>query len=356
MAEIRLEGVSHCYEDSKPVLKKMDFVFEDGGTYALLGASGSGKSTMLNILSGLLRPTEGRVYYNKRVVTDMTPGQRLCAQVFQFPVVYDTMTIAENLAFPLLRQKLGKKDIAKRVTTIAHELDLTPYLQQKARSLGPHLKQLISLGRALIRRDVKVILFDEPLTVVDQEKKALVRRLLARIQGAHPVTMIYVTHDQVEALSFAEKVVVLHEGDIMQVGTPAELYNDPSHAFVGKFIGSPGMNMIPGAVQKGVVGFGKTYQERYPMAHLDHKGPVLLGVRPESVVVGRAEEALPIGGVVSHLENHIAHKILTVETSFSRIAALVPHSTNHRVGDQVSLSFKPEAVRVFHPSGEAMHG
>lgn len=253
MACIELD-LAHSYQpnprqDSDFALLPLKMTFDDGGAYALLGPSGCGKSTMLNIMSGLLVPSQGQVSFDGRDVTRATPQQRNIAQVFQFPVIYDTMTVAENLAFPLRNRKLPEERIRQRVGQIAEMLEMSGQLGQRAAGLSADAKQKISLGRGLVREDVAAVLFDEPLTVIDPHLKWQLRRKLKQIHHELKLTLIYVTHDQVEALTFADQVVVMTRGRAVQVGTPGELFERPQHAFVGHFIGSPGMNFLPAQSQ-----------------------------------------------------------------------------------------------------------
>lgn len=249
MAEIKLERVAHSYLGdpqalSDYALKPCDYFWQDGGAYALLGPSGCGKSTLLNIISGLLVPSEGRVLFDGRDVTRSSIQQRNIAQVFQFPVIYDSMTVFDNLAFPLRNRGLPAAAVNQRVNEVAQMLDLGDMLSKRARGLSADAKQTISLGRGLVRSDVAAILFDEPLTVIDPHLKFLLRRKLKQIHERHQLTLIYVTHDQSEALTFADQVVVMNEGEVLQVGSPQALFESPAHTFVGHFIGSPGMNFF----------------------------------------------------------------------------------------------------------------
>jgi glycerol transport system ATP-binding protein len=252
VARIRLEQLSHSYRvapraevDPDWALRGLDLDWADGGAYALLGPSGCGKTTLLNLISGLLQPTRGRVRFDERDVTAHEPGQRNIAQVFQFPVVYDTMTVFDNLAFPLRNRGLAEAEVKARVTEIAAMLDLGPSLASHSAGLSADGKQKISLGRGLVRADVAAILFDEPLTVIDPHLKWRLRSKLKELQQRVRRTMVYVTHDQTEALTFADQVVVMFEGQVVQSGTPVELFERPAHTFVGHFIGSPGMNLLP---------------------------------------------------------------------------------------------------------------
>ncbi|PHS19512.1 MAG: ABC transporter ATP-binding protein [Kangiella sp.] len=254
MAKITLKNIRHSYDGKKVqnkswALEKIDLEWSDGGAYALLGPSGCGKSTLLNIISGVLKPTQGKIVFGEEDVTDLESENRNIAQVFQFPVVYDTMTVYQNLAFPLKNKGLNAEVIDKRVLEIADMLDLTDSLNNKASGLSADGKQKISLGRGLVRDDVNVIMFDEPLTVIDPHLKWQLRSKLKELHQKLAITMIYVTHDQTEALTFADKVVVMKDGKILQVGSPVELFEKPQHTFVGHFIGSPGMNLIPCDIQ-----------------------------------------------------------------------------------------------------------
>ena len=249
MAEITLQSLSHSYVATPGtgdyVLQDVELRWRDGGAYALLGPSGCGKTTLLNIMSGLIRPTKGRVLYGDRDVTDLDPRSRNIAQVFQFPVIYDTFTVFENLAFPLRNRGLRGREVTARVEHIAELLELSEVLGRRATDLTADAKQIVSLGRGLVRDDVAAILFDEPLTVIDPHRKWTLRRKLREIHRKFHHTLIYVTHDQTEALTFADEVVIMHEGRVLQQATPEELFANPAHTYVGYFIGSPGMNVLP---------------------------------------------------------------------------------------------------------------
>jgi glycerol transport system ATP-binding protein len=260
MARIRLANLRHSYRpqpvaDADWAVKRVDLEWANGSANALLGPSGCGKTTLLNIISGLLQPTEGAVFFDARDVTQLPPDARNIAQVFQFPVVYDTMTVYDNLAFPLRNRHLAPAVVDKRVREIAALLDLEAMLGQRAAGLTADGKQKISLGRGLVREDVNVVMFDEPLTVIDPHLKWRLRGKLKELHQRVGTTMIYVTHDQTEALTFADQVIVMNEGTVVQAGTPVELFERPRHTFVGHFIGSPGMNVLPATFSDGVARF-----------------------------------------------------------------------------------------------------
>ena len=228
MARIDLVDLAHSYSgnDAPPesfALKPVTMTWRQGGAYALLGPSGCGKTTLLNLISGIVTPSRGKILFDGADITQFTTQKRNIAQVFQFPVIYDTMTVGQNLAFPLKNRGVAKAEIDARVAEIAKLLDLTPYVNRKATRLTADAKQKISLGRGLVRSDVAAVLFDEPLTVIDPELKWQLRSKLKALHRELDLTMIYVTHDQTEALTFADTVVVMHDGRVVQSGTPAEL-------------------------------------------------------------------------------------------------------------------------------------
>ncbi len=297
MASITLEHLAHSYlpdpqDESDFALKEVNLEWEDGHAYALLGPSGCGKTTLLNIMSGLLEPTRGRILFGDKDVTAASTAERNIAQVFQFPVVYDTMTVGQNLAFPLRNRGLKSSYIADRVQRIAQMIGLEPQLDKKAQGLTADLKQKISLGRGMVRDDVNAILFDEPLTVIDPHLKWELRTQLKALHREFGHTMIYVTHDQTEALTFAEKVAVMHEGRVVQIGTPQELFEAPAHVFVGYFIGSPGMNFLPISLEGRHAAING---ERIELAR-DYgtpEGETVLGIRPEFARLSQ-DEGLPV--------------------------------------------------------------
>jgi glycerol transport system ATP-binding protein len=289
MAKITLDNLRHSYTPNpqRPddwALKEMSQELKDGGAYALLGPSGCGKTTLLNLISGLLRPTQGRILFDDADVSEMTPEQRNIAQVFQFPVIYDTMTVYDNLAFPLRNRGVPAAEVDRRVKEVGEMLDLGHMLKKRASGLTADGKQKISLGRGLVRSDVNVIMFDEPLTVIDPHLKWVLRSKLKELHHRIKRTMIYVTHDQTEALTFADRVVVMNNGEVVQVGTPIDLFERPTHTFVGHFIGSPGMNVLPCSVDGGRVGFmGLPIETAGAVQTGQANGTLELGVRPEFI-------------------------------------------------------------------------
>jgi len=306
--------LAHAYhanpqQDSDYALLPLNMTFRAGGAYALLGPSGCGKTTMLNIMSGLVRPSQGHVLFDGIDVTDKSPQVRNIAQVFQFPVIYDTMTVAENLAFPLRNRRMPENDIRKRVGQIAEMLELNGQLNQRASGLTADAKQKISLGRGLVRPDVSAILFDEPLTVIDPHLKWQLRRKLKQIHRELKLTLIYVTHDQVEALTFANEVLVMSRGRVMQVGSAKDLFERPAHTFVGHFIGSPGMNFVPAHHVGGQLTIAGLSVK--PTPSLTTQGDMKLGIRPEHLQLGRADEAGTVPAEVKRVQMLGSYALVT---------------------------------------------
>ena len=286
MAKIVFDDLSFSYspnpaKETDWVLRGIGQEWSDGGAYALLGPSGCGKTTLLNLISGLLRPTRGRILFDREDVSRKDAKERNIAQVFQFPVVYDTMSVFDNVAFPLRNRKISKREIKAKVDELAGTIGLQKVLHRKARGLSADLKQMVSMARGLIREDVSAVLFDEPLTVIDPKIKWEMRFNLKRLHKRFNRTLIYVTHDQTEAMTFADEVIVMHEGEMVQKGKPQELVEKPKHTFVGHFIGSPGINLYPcqGAGRRIRLG-----DLEIPVEVDTKEGEDLkLGVRPEHV-------------------------------------------------------------------------
>ena len=328
MAKITLKNLSHSYllkqnNDTDWALRGVDIDWKDGGAYALLGPSGCGKTTLLNIISGLLRPTKGEVLFDDKDMTLLNPVERDIAQIFQFPVIYDTMTVYDNLAFPLKNRGLSEREIDTKVKEIGDMLELTPTLYNKASGLTADGKQKISLGRGLVRSDVNVIMFDEPLTVIDPHLKWVLRSKLKELHQKINRTMIYVTHDQIEALTFADQVVVMHEGQIVQTGTPVELFEKPRHTFVGHFIGSPGMNILPCVIENGQINFeGKILPNRINSKEKNFK-KAQVGIRPE--FINFTKDGIQVK--IKRVSDTGRHKVVDAECSSGNIKILANSST-----------------------------
>ncbi len=346
MAKITLSGLKHSYYPNPKgpedyALKQLDLNWQDGGAYALLGPSGCGKSTLLNIISGLLVPSEGKILFDDQDVTHLKPADRNIAQVFQFPVIYDTMTVYDNLAFPLRNRGVDEAIVKTRVETIANMLEVTDMLRTKAAGLSPDNKQKISMGRGLVREDINVVMFDEPLTVIDPHLKWKLRSKLKELHQELKATMIYVTHDQTEALTFADQVVVMQDGEVVQIGTPVELFERPTHTFVGHFIGSPGMNIIPCEVQDDRALFnGKPVDLEGPIIKGEGKNEI--GIRPEHVTLGDQG----IEASVRKVSDIGRHNVVEAMVGDAKIAAITEGGTPNQ-GETIHLQFEPSMTRLY---------
>ncbi|MTH96522.1 ABC transporter ATP-binding protein [Roseibium sp. RKSG952] len=349
MAKITLKGLRHSYKanPSKPTdyaLQQLDVEWEDGGAYALLGPSGCGKTTLLNIISGLLTPSHGQILFDADDVTKLAPDQRHIAQVFQFPVVYDTMTVYDNLAFPLRNRGVAEAEVDKRVREIAEMIDLTSTLDNRASGLTADGKQKISLGRGLVRTDVNVIMFDEPLTVIDPHLKWQLRSKLKELHQRVRTTMIYVTHDQTEALTFADKVVVMNAGQVVQIGTPVELFERPEHTFVGHFIGSPGMNVLPCEVKGGKAFYDGIEVDSWNAASCKDGNGVEIGVRPEFVSFSETDAGVPVE--IAKVSDAGRFQIVDTRRGDQSIKLLVPEGV--AIPEKhANLAFKTDHTQVY---------
>ncbi|SEN40243.1 ABC transporter ATP-binding protein [Bradyrhizobium sp. OK095] len=354
MARIDLVDLAHSYGGNDApqdtfALKPVTMTWRQGGAYALLGPSGCGKTTLLNVISGIITPSSGKILFDGQDITPLSTQKRNIAQVFQFPVIYDTMTVGQNLAFPLKNRGVPKAEIDKRVAEIGRLLDLEPYLNRKATRLTADAKQKISLGRGLVRSDVAAVLFDEPLTVIDPELKWQLRSKLKALHRELDLTMIYVTHDQTEALTFADTVVVMHDGRVVQSGTPAELFDKPAHTFVGYFIGSPGMNIIPAEVRGReakvdghVIALNRAYD------NLPAGAKIEIGVRPEFV-----DAVAPAPGLLTSKIERIDDlgriRFARVRIGDAKLAARAPNGFTSSDGN-AGLKFDPAHIHVYADS------
>ena len=326
MAKIIFENLAHSYlphpkSPNDYALKKTNLVLEDGAAYSLLGPSGCGKTTLLNIISGLLIASEGKIYFDDKDVTFEDTVERNIAQVFQFPVVYDTMSVRKNLAFPLKNRGEDPKYIKKRVEVIAKSIGMEDILDIKASGLSADAKQKISLGRGMVREDVNAILLDEPLTVIDPHVKWELRTQLKALHEKFSHTMIFVTHDQTEALTFADKVVVMNDGVVVQVGSPQELFEKPAHTFVGFFIGSPGMNIFAADVTQDIVTIGDI-KLKLKSSYRNLKGKIELGIRPEYIKLSKDSGDFELE--ITRIEDIGYHKIVRAKHKGVNINIIVP--------------------------------
>jgi ABC-type sugar transport system ATPase subunit len=278
--EVRFDKVRKAF-GSAVAVRELDLHIASGEFVSLLGPSGCGKTTTLRMLAGLEFPTSGTISIGGRVVNEVAPGARDVAMVFQSYALYPHMTVAENIAYPLKKRGVAKADRAPRVQRVAEMLKLEALLSRKPKQLSGGQQQRVALGRALVR-DPRVFLLDEPLSNLDAKLRAHMRAELIELHGRVGRTFVYVTHDQLEAMTMSDRIAVMHEGVLQQLGTPGEVYNRPANLFVAGFIGAPAMNFLHGAVEQG--------RFAHPALSVSISGlaaeKVVLGLRPEDVVLG----------------------------------------------------------------------
>ncbi|WAZ26787.1 ABC transporter ATP-binding protein [Streptomyces cinnabarinus] len=354
MAQLDIVDVGHAYapgiEEERWALKPLNLTFESGKTYALVGPSGCGKTTLLNILSGLVRPSQGQVLFDGADVTALPTKARNIAQVFQFPVIYKSMTVYDNLAFPLQCRRWDRARSDAKVRQVAEALDLHDRLAQPARGLTADDKQLISLGRGLVRDDVAAILMDEPLTVIDPQLKQMLRRKIREITEQFRPTVIYVTHDQYEAMSFAQEVLVMKDGRAVQQGTPEQLFEAPSSTYVGYFIGSPAMNFL--TVDRDDRNFalgGRTLSVAWDIPH--GTTAVEVGIRPEYIKAVTEPGPNTFPGRLRAVSDHGAQRVLEVEVAGQLLRAKTPREEGVPDGDDVLIHL-PRAKVLPYADGQ----
>jgi sn-glycerol 3-phosphate transport system ATP-binding protein len=341
MAEIKLTDLTKSY-GSTEVLHHVEGDIKDGEFVVIVGPSGCGKSTLLRMVAGLETVTSGEIRIGDLRVNELEPSERDIAMVFQNYALYPHMSVRENMSYGLKIRKLPKAEINKRVEEAADILEIRQYLERKPRQLSGGQRQRVAMGRAIVR-DPQVFLFDEPLSNLDAKLRVQMRLEIRKLQQRLGVTSIYVTHDQVEAMTLGDRLMVLNGGYVEQFGTPIELYDRPASVFVAGFIGSPSMNFVPAtAASEGVaLPTGVTLSG----AHA-HNGPVLLGVRPEHLI---PDEAGPISIDVEMVEqlgaNTLLHGTLS-GTEHEMIASVAGHVTTPS-GAQHRFSPAPDSLHLF---------
>lgn len=351
MATIELHQVEKKFGNLHAV-KPMDLTINDGEFVVLLGPSGCGKTTTLRMISGLEAVTGGRIILNGRDVTWTHPSERDIAFVFQFFALYSHLTVRQNIAFPLQAQGESKETVRQRVAEVARLLQIEHVLDVKPGSLSGGDRQRVALARALVRRPA-AFLMDEPLGALDAEFRETMRAEIKRLHIEQHATTVYVTHDQIEAMAMGDRIVVMSEAEVQQIGTPAQVYHDPANLFVARFIGSPGMNLVRGHYTGGKVHLREGVSYAVPdfwvptlNAALGGEGDVILGFRPEAVIVN--SEGIP--ATVYAADLHGGYTMLHLELGAEEIVhARVPRSANYPIGTPVRFALEPAMVRFFNP-------
>jgi len=349
MSGVELTNITKDYGDLK-VIHGIDLKIENGEFCVFVGPSGCGKSTLLRMVAGLEKVTEGQIRIGERDVTDAEPADRGVAMVFQSYALYPHMTVEENMGFGLKMNGVPKNEVKSKVSAAAGILKLGDYLKRKPKALSGGQRQRVAIGRAIVRGP-EVFLFDEPLSNLDAELRVDMRVEISRLHKEIGATMIYVTHDQVEAMTLAEKIVVLRAGYIEQVGSPMRLYKDPDNKFVAGFIGSPGMNFLAGVVEDGKVRVaaldGMILETTVSLP--TNGQAVTVGLRPQNLSIDASNTGLTVdiseqlGGVAYDYLNTPTGERIVVETKGDEV---IP------AGTRVAVRFAPEAALYFDATTE----
>jgi multiple sugar transport system ATP-binding protein len=353
MATVSFKGATRVYPGTDtPAVDKLDLDISDGEFMVLVGPSGSGKSTALRMLAGLEEVNEGSIYIGDRDVTDRPPKERDIAMVFQNYALYPHMSVADNMGFALKMQGIHKDERAKRVAEAAKLLGLEEYLDRKPKALSGGQRQRVAMGRAIVR-DPQVFLMDEPLSNLDAKLRVQTRTQIAELQHRLDVTTVYVTHDQIEAMTMGDRVAVLKDGLLQQVDTPLNLYDNPKNKFVAGFIGSPAMNLIEAEITDGGAKIGDYVVpiERHLLAKAGDDKTLTLGIRPEAFHL--ADEGLPVK--VAMIEELGADAFLygTAEhTTSEQIIARIGTRLHNDKGAIVHLAPDSDKLHLFSSSTE----
>ncbi|WP_179378821.1 ABC transporter ATP-binding protein [Jannaschia marina] len=347
MAGVELTEVVKRYGDVQ-VMHGVDLTIEEGEFCVFVGPSGCGKSTLLRMIAGLEETTEGKIEIGARDVTRDDPSQRGVAMVFQTYALYPHMTVSENMGFGLKMNGHPKAEIDEKVSMASRILKLDEYLKRKPAALSGGQRQRVAIGRAIVRGP-EVFLFDEPLSNLDAELRVEMRVEIARLHKEIGATMIYVTHDQVEAMTMADKIVVLRAGRIEQVGAPLELYRDPDNRFVAGFIGSPSMNFLNGTVKDGAVEVPGLKTSVSPQVTLPSDGTdVIVGMRPEHLTVASGDV---LGVDLTEALGGVSYAYLTADTG-EKIIVEERGDIRSNEGDRVTVSIEPERIMLFDANTE----
>ena len=344
MADVILKNLTKRWDDFIAV-DNQSLEIRDREFIVLLGPSGCGKTTTMRMIAGLETPTQGEVWIGDRMVNDDLPKDRDVAMVFQNYGLYPHMTVFDNIAYPLKVRGGAKEDIAARVRRAAEQVELSQFLARKPKELSGGQRQRVALARAIVRTP-KVFLMDEPLSNLDAKLRVTMRAELKHLSRELRITTIYVTHDQIEAMTLADRVAVMKNGIIQQLGTPDEIYNDPANLFVAGFIGSPAMNLIDGSVRDGQ--FVTTGGTRLVAVDAQDRPKVILGVRADDMRVSQAG----CGGIdvrIYAFENTGEATLLTVQWGRQRVIAKGDRHLRKEQDDMVSISLDPNHLYLFDP-------
>jgi len=348
MAHLIIHNLEKSFGSTR-VIHDISFDVQEGEFCILLGPSGCGKTTVLRMIAGLEQQDSGEIFIDDREVSNLSPKERDVAMVFQSYALYPHMNVYENMAFSLKMQKRPKPEIDRTVRETAELLGLEEFLDRKPKELSGGQRQRVAIGRAIVRNP-RLFLFDEPLSNLDAKLRSSMRAELARLHQQIKATTLYVTHDQVEAMTLGQKIVLFEQGEIRQTGPPEELYDSPSSLFVAGFIGTPGINLIPGTVTvKGEDLFFVSGALTLNVSHRDelrqyHAKEVTAGLRPEALVRGEG----PIRGSVELVEHLGSEKIVYVKAHDTRLVVKTPPDDRLSPGDTISLSFSNKGLHFFH--------
>ncbi len=342
MARIRLQNVSKTFGNFTAV-EDLDLDVANGEFFVLLGPTGAGKTTTLRMIAGLEKPTVGHLYIDDHEVNDWGPAERDVALVLQQYSLYPRLSVRDNLAFPLRSRvrRMSQADIDQRIEYASRTLRIGHLLDRKTDRLSGGEMQRVSIGRAIVR-EPQVFLMDEPLSALDAKLRESLRSELKDLQMRLGVTFVFVTHDQVEAMTMGDRIGILNHGKLVQVGTPQEVYSNPRDTFVAGFVGSPPINLLQGRMvgDGAVLGDGLTL----PMSGGGGEGSYTFGIRPENIVV---ESGAPIGARIHDIENHGIEKIITLRVGSNLVRATVPARVDVAVEEEVRFGWQPEKVMLF---------
>ncbi|HET7224418.1 MAG TPA: sn-glycerol-3-phosphate ABC transporter ATP-binding protein UgpC [Candidatus Eisenbacteria bacterium] len=353
MPSVRLDHVGKSYARGQRAVNDISLDVPDGELLVMVGPSGCGKSTLLRMVAGLEDVSDGRIWIGDRVVNDVAPKDRDIAMVFQNYALYPHMTVFENMAFGLRRRRTAEAEVRRRVEDSARTLGLDGYLTRRPRELSGGERQRVALGRAMVR-DPQVFLFDEPLSNLDAKLRVQMRAEIKRLHQRLRATMIYVTHDQVEAMTLGDRIAVLNKGVLQQVADPFTLYERPANQFVAGFIGSPAINLFRAAVDGGalVAGGVRMTPPAGLVGRLAGLREVTVGVRPEDLTLERADQAASFDGVIEVREPLGNEVLLHWHTPVGALISRVPGQHAPQVGERAQLHARWERLQLFDPDTE----